>query len=433
MLVVDAVLKGDRVAVKSGQKTGKTMVAAFLVWYWLLFRPRAQVYVTGASARTIKDGVWKEIRWLLANARVPFFKGVVPIQPSTGFSIDEHRHCVGISTDTPDNLAGKSGSEQLWIIDEASGFDESFWDPVLGNLIGGGKVLALSNPIRLTGRFREIFTDRSDFWEKITLRSNETPNYITGNNVVAGLASREYVDQLLQKYGPDSLICQTRIFGNFPRQGSDTVITIDLLEQSKDRWQTASADGQLRVGIDPARGGSDESVISFVRGNKHIAQRYYQGLEGDELAARAKQDIAEFLKPGEIADVRVDINGLGTSPYDFLKYEPSLNVTGLMVTQNANNPKYYRRRDELWFDLRDWMRAGGAILDDPDLHAELLTATYSFAGPKLKVADKDTMKKTLRRSPDRADALALAVYDIPVPVVDLSVITFTSERYFGRN
>jgi hypothetical protein len=67
-------------------------------------------------------------------------------------------------------------------------------------------------------------------------------------------------------------------------------------------------------------------------------------------------------------------------------------------------------RDQLWFGLQQWLKDGGTIPQDPKLEAELVAPTYAFdVRGRIKVEPKEKIKERLRRSPDRADALALAV------------------------
>jgi hypothetical protein len=72
--------------------------------------------------------------------------------------------------------------------------------------------------------------------------------------------------------------------------------------------------------------------------------------------------------------------------------------------------KYVNRRTEMWFAMRDWLAAGGAIPNDPSLKQELATPIYSFdASGRLVLESKDEIRRRMpgAGSPDIADALAL--------------------------
>jgi hypothetical protein len=64
------------------------------------------------------------------------------------------------------------------------------------------------------------------------------------------------------------------------------------------------------------------------------------------------------------------------------------------------------------FGLADWLKAGGAVPDDSMLVEELASTTYTMdTKGRRKVADKKKLKTLIRRSPDRRNALELAIYD----------------------
>ena len=61
-------------------------------------------------------------------------------------------------------------------------------------------------------------------------------------------------------------------------------------------------------------------------------------------------------------------------------------------------------RDQLWWEVREWLRTDPGAMLPPDemLIEELGVPTYE-TGKVIKVMDKETMKKLLGRSPDRAN------------------------------
>jgi hypothetical protein len=79
---------------------------------------------------------------------------------------------------------------------------------------------------------------------------------------------------------------------------------------------------------------------------------------------------------------------------------------------------YHRLRDRLCGNLEEWLRGdpgqdnGGAIPEDAKLSAELHSLVWSKVddGP-LRLLEKREIRKQLGRSPDRYDALALAVWE----------------------
>lgn len=76
--------------------------------------------------------------------------------------------------------------------------------------------------------------------------------------------------------------------------------------------------------------------------------------------------------------------------------------------------KFYNRRSEMWFLLREWIRAGGAIPNESGLVGEISSPLYGFdAKGRITLEKKDEIKARLGRSPDLADSLALT-FALPV-------------------
>ena len=82
---------------------------------------------------------------------------------------------------------------------------------------------------------------------------------------------------------------------------------------------------------------------------------------------------------------------------------------------------YYNKRTEMWFKLRDWIKQGGILPDDPVLLEELATPTYDVNENNLKILEsKQKIKDRTGKSPDKGDSVALtfAVEITPDTYVD---------------
>ncbi len=88
-------------------------------------------------------------------------------------------------------------------------------------------------------------------------------------------------------------------------------------------------------------------------------------------------------------------------------------VCGVRASDRAirNRDRFERVRDELWWNLHVWIRDGGAIPEDTKLSRELHAPQWEETiNGKAKATGKSELRKVLERSPDRADAVALAVW-----------------------
>jgi hypothetical protein len=121
--------------------------------------------------------------------------------------------------------------------------------------------------------------------------------------------------------------------------------------------------------------------------------------------------------------VKVDVIGVGAGVFDLLKREKEVEAIAVNVGETAPCETYVRVRDQIWYAVRDWLKDGGKFKSDSKLEAELVAPTFSFdARSRIKVESKDETKGKLLpvHSPDRADALCLAVYNPPVAFVGSS-------------
>jgi len=128
--------------------------------------------------------------------------------------------------------------------------------------------------------------------------------------------------------------------------------------------------------------------------------------------------LALAMRSGERERVRINVDGIGvgSSVVDALRRheacaEGDVFVVDVNVGESADDEDHSNLRSQLWFGLRTWLIEGGAIPDDDSLESELLAPTYTFdARGRKKVMSKEDIRKVIGRSPDRADALCLAVY-----------------------
>ena len=411
--ILDAVARHPRVAVRSGHKIGKSTSAAIIALWWWSTRPRAWVVMTSATARQVRDILWKELSRLHRGARVAV-GGRVPLDPGTGIKLPDGRGIVGFSTDKPENMAGISGATLLFILDEASGIEEQIFEAVEGNRAGGAHLVMFSNPTKTSGTFFDAFNTKREFWHTIHVSSVESPNAKAGKVVIPGLATAEWIAEKRREWGPESPLFQVRVEGNFPAQSSDAVVPLSLVEAGVARWAEIPEEGELHFGVDVARFGDDESIICPRRGLKAFKMRHFQGLDGVQLAGEVLRAAREMALPGETPLVKIDVIGAGASVADQLRSRKEVRTVEVNVANSADASDanlYHRLRDQLWFSITDWLKEGGAIPDDSKLLGELVAPTYGFDPQgRMQVEPKDRTKQRIQRSPDRADALALAIY-----------------------
>lgn len=197
---------------------------------------------------------------------------------------------------------------------------------------------------------------------------------------------------------------------DFAAASDDVFIPLQIVQEAvnRDMDNTMYQHAPIVLGVDVARFGDDRSVITVRQGLMLLEQVSYRGL--DLMALSGK--VAAKAQEVEADAVFVDGVGVGAGVVDRLR-QLGLDVIDAQAGAKAIDPsKYVNRRAEMWQAMRDWLKAGGSIPDDPDLVADLIGLTYSFApGGQVKLESKDDLKKRGLPSPDTADSLALTFFD----------------------
>ena len=423
--ILEAIARKKKVAVTSGQKTGKSTVFVVAALWWACTRPRGRVLLTGPSNQVVRDVLWKELRRIVhlegPDGKLlsgPDVLGAAPaVLPSTGMQWPDGREIIGKASDTPESTQGFSGPEILIIIDEAAGVADPIFEALDGNTAAGGHIAAASNPTRQTGFFFDAFHTKREHWEPIEISSEESPNVTGEEDRIDGLAEPAFIKQRRAEYGVDSAWYTIRILGKFAGTASDAVVGLEAIEASRLRAQqrTEAPEGRLELGVDVARFGDDESAIAPRRGQVVFGLEVVHGFDTIQVAGKVIEVVRALRRlPDEAAIVKIDTSGgYGGGVADLLRTEHAREVVVVEVnaSERADAPdEYVNRRAQLHFAVADWLKDGGELPADRKLEAELLTPTYSLdSRGRRKIESKDEIKKRLKRSPDRADAVALAI------------------------
>lgn len=431
--IVRSVIEARRVSVVSGHKVGKSLALAVLaLWFYCSF-PGARVVITAVTDRQVNGIIWREIRRLVRQARIPI-PGARDIhkQASSGLTnpadLAEIR---GYTAREAEAVAGTSGEYILYLVDEASAVSDQIYEAIKGNMAGGGAwLIMISNPTRADGEFYDSHHSKSHMYRTIHIDSRESPN-ITGECMqlwgrpMGGLAVREWVQECIDDWGEDSPQFGIRVAGRFAVAEDAKIFPLALITEMQDRWHTADADGRLWIGVDPAGPGDagDESAFVPRRGCKVLRPRTKTGLSAEGHVHEVLDVIAENRQqrePEGIPVVVLDAEGpvgskVFAAMYAFVTENPrAFELVRVRVSDRAKRePRIYdRERDELYANARAWGRAGGAVPEHSKLQADLHAPEFfSAVNGRIKVTPKRDLRKTLGRSPDVGDAFTLCCWE----------------------
>lgn len=418
----------DRVSVRSGQKCGKTLVAIVVaMWFYECF-DSARVSLCAAIEAQTKEILWAELGAVLRKARKAgsIIDGTLAASPGGGFvSTDLSRKIRGITGRDIESIAGYSG-RQLTVIDEASHLPEAKAQVFAGNSMGGGSVLMISNPTRNAGPFYDSFHRQKEHWQNFHIDSEKVVEWKEKNGRdIEYTVARSRLNEMREIYGEDSPFWIMRVKGDWLRNETGRAISMHAIEAALERWVSADDNDVLNIGYDPAGpgDGGDEHVWAFVRGSKCERLHPRRGLDEDAAVAETLSLLKIHRRPGEIPQLKVDAEGpIGSVIFARLRseaerrrlHEPAAAFDVFAVRSSSkyvrDKTKFVRVREELIWALSEWM-ATGAIPRDDKLQSELWEPVWSsIPSGQLVATPKDDIREKLGRSPDRFDALALAVH-----------------------
>ena len=416
--------------VRACHDVGKTYIAARTALWFLYSHPQSIVVTTAPTMRQVENLLWRELRSAHESSKQKL--GGEPLK--TRLDIAPDWYAIGASSGDPDKLQGfhAASGDILIIIDEAAGVNEDAFEAIEGMMTSEkARMLMIGNPTSDSGSFRESHHSW-DYSNKIHISVFDTPNFVNNGIrtiedlkdvnldnveiVSPWLVSPRWAFEKIDSWGIDSPMFQARVLGNFPSESTNTIIPLNYLElayEKEHRERLKEAGGPLRLGVDPARFGNDETVITPRYGG-YIPEQEISFKEGTTATAGR---ILQFSSPRPVF-IGIDVDGLGGGVYDTLA---DANIDGIAEIHNnakalpdATGLTFANLASQLWWRARELFIAGElAIPKDDKLIMQLSTRKYKFTGRGLTVESKDDWKARYKgKSPDRADSLIYSLADI---------------------
>ena len=400
--ILEAVRDNRTTVVRSCHGAGKSYIAARTALWFLYTNKDSIVATTAPTFRQVQEILWREINSALANSKIALEGDI----SRTSINIAPKHFAIGLSTDEPNKFQGLHSKRVLFIGDEAAGIPEEIFEAANGILTGqDDRMLLIGNPTSLAGTFYDAFHQPSTY--KIHIDYKDTPNIKAQKTIIPGLLTQEWVDAMVEEWGIDNPVFQSRVLGQFPEQGSDTLIP--LLEIEKAVTRELETGNETFIGVDVARYGTDKTVF-VIRKGENIEKIEKYSLE-DTMQTSGRVKALLMLYNNAIA--RVDEVGVGAGVVDSLK-EQGVKVQGINVGESAVDSEHFvNKRAENYWNLRTRFLEGRiAIPDDSELISQLANLKYKYTSKgQIQIESKEDMKKRGMKSPDVADALMLAFSD----------------------
>lgn len=418
-------------AIASGHGIGKSAFIAQIVLWAMSTFPQTKGVATANTAEQLRTKLWPEIfkwhamainrYWFTVTATAIFHKR------------DEKNWRIDAVTWSPENLEAFQGLHNygkriVLLMEEASGIDDPVWETAEGAMTDEQTEIiwiAIGNPTRAQGRFRQCFSRFRELW---TCRNIDSRN-VEGTN-------KKRISRWARIYGEASQFFKIRVRGEFADADPNQLIAMEWLAEARlrgSKYDHKTGDGshpKIRISVDVADGGEDDTVVtgaihwhSCVVARKQRVYRFAPGV-APILAADAAEEMFKDLggvKDGQ-DDFVVDGLGVGAGTVGALMLR-GYNVVRYCGGEASSNPKRWRcRRVQSYMVTRDALRGGTLhfhpeMCEDQEEWDELdaqLTSIKSKPGTE-KLEDLITKEEQRReratedawKSPDRADSLAM--------------------------
>lgn len=422
--ILRAVAEHDRVAVRSSHGIGKTTTASWLTHWWLSTRKPSLVVTLAGTWNHLEDKLWPEIHswgrhWRLREAFEWQTMGLYHQNQPDSWRAEPS------SSDKPENVEGWHSPNLLVIVDEAKRLPDEVWAAIRGAMTQTArdgsktKVVVLSTPpLQKAGWYADLFGTKSGGWELIHVAAHESTR-----------VSKEWIAEMARDFGEDSAVYQSKVLGDIPEAGSDSVLQLRWIEAAQ-KLEARKDRKPVIVTCDVARDGEDLTTLGRIKDAKFDIVKWSPKNDLMEVVAWCKTAVEE----NHAAILCLDDTGLGGGVTDRLKelqreekFPRECRIIAVRFGDSADRKdRFHKEKDELWWKVRDALREGKlALPTDHELAALQLPRGSSMksqlAAPiyqedslsRIVVFDKkgesERTKALPSKSPDLAHALILGV------------------------
>lgn len=433
--ICNAIVNNRDTAVKSGHGIGKSRIVADIALWWLCSYYPSKVVTTAPTYLQVEKIIWSELHTIYNKSRFPLGGNIT----KTELRFGDNWFGIGISTDEVDRFQGFHSPNLLVILDEGSGVIQPIWEASDGLVTGANnKRLAIGNPLSPIGRFYDCF--KSETWAKMGVSCLQIPNYIIGREKhlglerckeldpkyvsykelglfeIPGLTGYDWVEARRAEWGETNPLWFSKVLGEFPMETENTLIPLSWIEHARQNQTDLPAIGQ-GIGADIARGGTSEGVVDLWDGVR-IKQFIVKSADSRKKTTETAGKIINIIRDEELdrnIPIAIDDTGVGGGVTDILGDQGYNVIPAIMKARADNEDKYFDLRSEIFWDVRNIFRNSAISIpkDDEKLAGQLASLSYETdRHGRIKLVSKEKMVKDGFESPDRADALALAVYSI---------------------
>jgi hypothetical protein len=414
---LEAFPRNQRLAMTACKGPGKTALLAWLSWNFMLTRPHPKCAATSISGQNLADNFWAETaKWMNKSE---FLKKKFSWTKTRIFA-NEHPETWFMSARTwpqsadkdkqAETLAGLHADYILFILDESGGIPDAVMvaaEAALSSCIEGHIVQA-GNPTTLSGPLYRANTSERKLWYMI---------HITGDPDDPKRSPRisiQWAREMMEKWGRDHSYVLVNVFGLFPPASFNALIGADEVDAAMKRYYREHEIGTSStiLGVDVALYGDDASSIARRQGLQGFPFTTHRNVNSTQGAAIVNRIWGEVNADAVFIDAT---GGFGAGWLDQL-HNLGRAPIGVQFAGKPHDPSAYQnKRAEMYFDMINWIRHGGALPQSRMLKEALINTTYTAPKGLLILEPKEFVKSKIGGSPDEADSLAMTFAEPVTP------------------
>jgi len=413
--VCEALVRGEWVGVESGSGTGKTFLAAILALWFLEVFPGSRVTTVATNEKQLHAALWKEIglfwpRFVRRRPQADLVQLKLRMDPPhDAWLLSGMSAGVGAREASATKAQGLHAERMLIIVEEAPGVKEAMMTALQQTCVRPRQnlILAIGNPDSQQDPLHAFCVQPGIVHLRIS--AYDHPNVVLeDDDVIKGAVTVGGIEKAIARWGVGAPMFESRVRGVSPAQAVDALIRLDWVEAAAIRDVPG---GAAALGVDVANSeNGDFAAIARGSGARLESVVDFRCIDGSEMA---RQRVAPLLAAG-IAPKRVGVDavGVGAGAVSELKRLGYL-VRAIMSGNPAEARKseveqYGCLRDQMWWQLAlDLQRGlvGGPAFADKALQKELVSVKWELRKGKIVVQAKEFLRRLLRRSPNKADAV----------------------------
>ena len=395
-----------RVSVVGCNGSGKDWIAARVILWWMNTRDPAKIIVTGPTTRQVTDIVWRELRTAYKNSAKPL-RGTVR-RAALYEMEDDESFAKGFASNSPFNLQGYHSPNMLVVVTEAHAVKDAYMDALLRQ--NPSLILMVGNPSSADGVFYDSHHSKREQYHAIQISAHDTPNIQEGRVVIPGMITQLDIDDRKLDWGEDSDSYINSVLGEFTENPDSVVVPLSVAREAAERH--IEPEGEVIVACDVARGGNDKTVVVRRQGGNAEIVHSQRGNDLMEVTGVLKR----YCEENHVDTLIVDDVGIGAGVVDRLREQGVPPVGRLIPFNGGARPNdaehFYNRGAEVWWAMR------GRYMDGSISAPRSEALIGQVAGRKYTINSNGRIqlqrKRSLRNSPDEADALAMTFAATPV-------------------